>query len=122
MLIATSRKKMPWPVGSSSVVGTTSVTFSGAPCCAAIGVKTFCTTVALVSDPAVATNSSGAGRTGPASPPAPARPVDAPGESAPPGGRTPREAPCAPEPAAVPAPPEAPFSPWALPTYAPKIS
>ncbi len=59
MLTATSRKKTPCPVGSPGADGTTSVTLSGAPWRAAMGVKTFCTAEAVVSDPAVATSSSG---------------------------------------------------------------
>ncbi len=73
MLIATIRKKRPWLVGSSSAGGATSVTLSGRPCWAATGVKIFCTTVAVVSEPAVATISSGA-----AFAPAPLFAADAP--------------------------------------------
>lgn len=59
MLSATSRKNRPWPVGSSETVGVTSVTLSGTPCCVATGVKIFSAVIALMSDPAVATISSG---------------------------------------------------------------
>ena len=50
---------MPWPVGSPSAVGAVSVTFNGSPCAAATLVKTFSTTVALVSEEAEATSSPG---------------------------------------------------------------
>ena len=60
MLIATSRKNSPCPVGSPGAGRATSVTVSGTPWALATGVKTLSTAVASVSEPAEATSSCGA--------------------------------------------------------------